>query len=262
MIERIGSIYAYLFGRPAFVLLNKALFYLGSRGLGLKNFRNDALSGERYVLKEHVPSQGAPVVFDIGANTGDWSRMVIAHSPNAQLHLFEPQPRLAATLSQAFVNARVNACGTGDVSGVLDLYDYAELGGSEHATMLPNVIEGIHFGKSSHQQVKIIRLADYCRANEIERIDFLKVDVEGYELKTLHGCGDLILDGMIAKIQFEFNEMNIASRAFMTDFFALLAPKYRLYRMLPSSLLPLDQKTCWINEQFTYQNILAIRTAQ
>jgi FkbM family methyltransferase len=45
---------------------------------------------------------------------------------------------------------------------------------------------GIDYSKS--ETVKLSTLDDYCEKNSIDRIDFLKMDVEGHELKVLKGA--------------------------------------------------------------------------
>ncbi len=44
-------IYASIFGRKCFHKLNNFLFHLSLKGLGIGNYYNSYLSGERYVLK-------------------------------------------------------------------------------------------------------------------------------------------------------------------------------------------------------------------
>ena len=46
-------------------------------------------------------------------------------------------------------------------------------------------------------------------------------------------------------IQFEFNEMNVVSRRFLSDFIELLGPRYELFRLLPDGgRLPLSDGAC------------------
>jgi FkbM family methyltransferase len=167
---------------------------------------------------------------------------------------------LAQQLKERFPASSVSSCGVGDKNAKLTIHDYSDHIGSEHATLLSEVIEKIHHGASRSREISTVRLDDYCRNLKIKNIEFLKIDVEGFEYKVLAGCGDLIRAARVHVVQFEFNEMNVISKAFMSDFFELLRPRYDLYRMLPGGLLPLLENQRWLNEQFTYQNILAIRT--
>jgi len=41
-------------------------------------------------------------------------------------------------------------------------------------------------------QVQVKRLDDYLRTSQIERVDFIKLDVEGAELSVLKGAGEIL----------------------------------------------------------------------
>ena len=62
----------------------------------------------------------------------------------------------------------------------------------------------------------------YCRANAVERIDLLKIDVEGAENLVLDGFWDMFSQGRIACVQFEFGMLNIYSKFLLKDFWDLL----------------------------------------
>src|SRR5882757_4422216 len=97
MLKSVGDIYAILLGWPAAARLNEAFLYLSSRALGFHNYSSPSISGETRIVNERVPRNGAPVVFDVGANNGDWSALVLNANKLAKIHAFEPQPALAAT---------------------------------------------------------------------------------------------------------------------------------------------------------------------
>ncbi len=59
-------------------------------------------------------------------------------------------------------------------------------------------------------------------------------------------------------IQFEFNAMNVFSRAFFRDFWAFL-PHYDFYRLLPDGPVSLGEYSPIFWELFASQNIVAVR---
>ncbi len=221
VLKLVGDIYAILLGWPAAARLNRALLYLSSRALGFHNYSPPSVSGETRIVNERVPRNGEPVVFDVGANTGDWSALVLKANKLAKIHAFEPQPALAAHIAATYPDIAVNNLAVGDLAGVLDLYDYADHPGSQHASLLKGVIDTIHGGTPRVTKVPVITLDEYCGKHDVKRIDFLKIDVEGFELAVLRGAKEMLARGQIEAIQFEFNEMNVPGRTFLLDFMNL-----------------------------------------
>jgi hypothetical protein len=73
------------------------------------------------------------------------------------------------------------------------------------------------------------------------------------------GARQLLRDGKINAVQFEFNEMNIISRSTFKDFWDLLNG-FDFYRLLPAGkLLPIKKYSPAICEIYAYQNIIAIK---
>jgi Methyltransferase FkbM domain len=106
--------------------------------------------------------------------------------------------------------------------------------------------------------VKVDTLDLFCANNEIQIIDFLKIDVEGYELNVLRGAQETLSKNRIRLIQFEFTQLNSAVGVFFKELYDLLSGDYHIYRMLPRGLQKIeayDPITC---EIFAYQNFAAI----
>jgi len=200
----------------------------------------------------------SPVVFDVGANEGQWVSELLAACPSARVHAFEPQKILAQQLEVNYPGVTVNNLGLGNESGVLELFDYADRPGSQHASLLAGVIDVVHQECVKSQKVRVITIDEYCVEKNIKFIDFLKIDVEGFELKVLEGAKTLLREGGVDVIQFEFTHINLLTKTFMQDFYECLSENYSLYRLLPHGLFPFDGSQSWLREQFAYQNIIAI----
>ncbi len=95
-----------------------------------------------------------------------------------------------------------------------------------------------HFGISmdKSEEIKLTTIDDYCKRNNIDRIHFLKLDIEGHELKALKGASQMISRKKIDVIQFEFGGCNIDSRTYFQDFFYLLKDNYQIFRILKDGL--------------------------
>lgn len=258
--KTLAEAYVLACGGPRLARLHTRLFHLSARVLGLHNYESPRLSGERWIIRQRLRDATAPVVFDVGANVGDWSAAVRAVNRRAEIHAFEPQGALATAMAARCPDIRVTHAAVGDSTGSLDLFDYADAAGSQHASVVPGVIDVVHRGRPRQTTVPVLTLDDYCAEHGIAGIDFLKVDVEGYDLQVLRGARRLLAGGKIGVIQFEFTHINAHSRVFINDFAACLGGRYRLHRLLPHGLLPLRPNDCWFNEQFGYQNIVALPT--
>jgi methyltransferase, FkbM family len=204
-----------------------------------------------------------PVIFDVGANVGKYSNLIREFSPSASIFAFEPHPETFKVLQDSANPHRYTAINVAltDSVGTTRLYDYElhdNQKGSEHASLVEGVIESVHGGKSVEWEVQTTTVDEFRARSGTGRIDLLKIDVEGNELKVLKGASQSLEQRQIDIIHFEFTEANMVSRTLMKDFFNLL-PEYDLFRMLPDGLAPLGAYYVPLAEIFYYQNIVAIR---
>lgn len=258
----VSKLHRAVFARPIFRKLNSTLFYLSLHGLGVLNYQNDEISGERYLLRTWLPRVicGPHLVFfDVGANVGHYSEMMLECFPTAFVHAFEPHPRnYSRLLENAFPahRAKCHNIAIGQSKSSLTLYDHADNDGSQHASLHEATITEFHEHSAIGTNVPVETLDEVAEREGVEYIDFLKIDTEGHELAVLSGASRLLRENRIGHIQFEFNALHVFSRAFFRDFRNIL-PDYDLYRLLPKGLLPLDTNIT-LTEIFGFQNILAV----
>lgn len=251
-------VYGYLFARKKFHFLNKALFQLSLRGLGILNFQSAAASGEKHFLRGYLRGIAGPVVFDVGANQGNYTSDVLAVNPSARIFGFEPHPVTFARLSERLAPRGVEvinaACGRAE--GEMKLYDFAA-DGSERASLYQGVIEQLHHKQAREYTVRILDLDTFASERGVDHIDLLKIDTEGHELEVLAGATRLLREGRVRAVQLEFNEMNVISRTYFRDFRAVLEG-YDLYRMVRDGLIPINLYSPVTHEIFGFQNIVAL----
>jgi FkbM family methyltransferase len=228
-------------------------------------------SGETWVLRE-VVAKGCeqvtgPVIFDVGANVGDYSMTLRRFIPAATIYAFEPAKsvfqQLTATISAANAEEYVKPFNFGfsDSERTVEFYSYT-VEGNEASVLssiderLPTQVLDVKTQCSEQIQVRTIDL--FCESEGIERIEFLKIDVEGHELSVLRGAERMLASGAIAMIQFEFGPANIYSRTYFYNFWSLLSGAYDTYRIVPKGLAPIDYYGEH-NEIFLTTNYLALR---
>lgn len=216
---------------------------------------NHSTNGEVWLLEKLARHLGpSPVVFDVGANRGRYTAAVLEEMPAARLYAFEPSSvafaELVATVGRRATTSRV-ALGSEDGERPL----YGDAPGSELGSLVPRDLHRHGLELREVETVTVRRLENVCRDLQIDRIDFLKIDAEGHDLDVLRGA-ESMLGAAIGVIQFEFGGTAIDSRQPLRDFFDLLEPSYRIHRLLPRGLWPLEY-----NERieiFTYANYVAL----
>jgi FkbM family methyltransferase len=261
LFKFILSIYRILFVRKRFYKLNKLMFDLSLRGLGLLNYEDDHISGEEYLFRKVLPINNKLLVMDVGANKGDYASKLREFSPDATIYAFEPHPATFQLLQAEAARHDFQAFNLGfsDVAGKMQLFDrISETDGTQHASLYREVIEDIHQAEVATVDVAISTIDVFIVEQAIDHIHLLKIDTEGNELKVLRGAEKALADNMIDMVQIEFNEMNTVSRVFFKDFYQLLH-NYRCYRLLPDGLLPIPKYRPLMCELFAFQNVLFIR---
>ena len=259
-LQLVIGLYRFLFAREFFYPLNKLLFALSARGLGLLNFEDERASGESHLIRRVLPRlirREEPVVFDVGANVGSYAAAVLDRFPRARVHAFEPHPATFITLERRDSRIVAHRLALGETRGTVTLYDRNDCAGSQQASIYGEVISELYHQDPLPVEVPIDTIDNVVAQQQIEFVDFLKIDTEGHELAVLKGASQTLACGKIGCIHFEFNEMNVVSRVFFRDFRMLLAG-YKFFRLLPSGLLRLGENPLQ-TELFAYQNILAVK---
>jgi FkbM family methyltransferase len=155
--------------------------------------------------------QEGMTVFDVGANVGElsllFSRFV---GGGGKIHAFEASSSAFAKLVKVFeatgrkqviLNHKAVAHMTGTVR--LHVYDDEHLSWSSMADR-PLQNYGIDIKSTHVEEVESVTIDDYCRENNIARIDLLKIDVEGAELQVLLGARNMLQEKRIRCCVFEF----------------------------------------------------------
>lgn len=252
-----------LFGRRKLQGIFEFLFNISLKGLNYGNGGDFKSSGELNVLnfvKEQFKSEKLITIFDVGGNDGCYSKTLSDFfSTKAIIHSFEPSKKtyeMFLEYTKNIPNIIPNNFGFSDVENYQILYTNED--GSGLASIYERKLD--HFGISldKKEEIKLSTIDAYCKKNGINRIHFLKLDIEGHELNALKGAAQMINETQIDIIQFEFGGCNIDSRTYFQDFYYLLKDSYKIYRILKDGLfeMPTYKETY---EIFTIINYLAVK---
>jgi FkbM family methyltransferase len=177
------------------------------------------ISGETQMM-ERLSEYQLNTIFDVGANIGEWARMVKLTQPTADVHCFEPVPQVFKRLVENTIDLAVmpNPFGLSSECEIRDmLFD------DDNDRLTTPCLDLV---RVNPKVVPLIMLDgdNYCRSREIGRIDFLKIDTEGHEYKVLQGFKNMLEGGNIAIIQFEYGYANVLTKDLLIDFYKMLKP--------------------------------------
>jgi FkbM family methyltransferase len=242
-------------------ITNTNLTIIGYKQKGIYKYGNDEITGEKFVIEKVLKNfiVKNPIFFDVGANIGSYSLSLINHFPDSKIYSFEPNPNTFKKIKKDTLqkNIKFHNIGLGSVPGNNIIYDYKNSSGTEHASIYKEVFPEIYNDDSIAGISFVSETIDvFCKLNEINKIDFLKIDTEGSEFDVLKGASVMLANNNISIIQFEFNKMNVISRVFLRDYYELLK-NYNIYRITSKKLIPMPTYETE-NEIFQYQNLLAI----
>jgi len=150
-----------------------------------------------------------PIIFDVGAHRGETARAFTETFPTAQLYCFEPFAESFAVLKEhqiAYPKATLINAGLSDISGVQQFN--VNVGSPTNSLLaLDNRAAKTwgHAGLSPSRQEDCLfyALDDYLAQEAIEKIDLLKIDVQGAEYRVLQGGAKALEAGRVRVLYLE-----------------------------------------------------------
>jgi FkbM family methyltransferase len=147
------------------------------------------------------------VVVDVGANQGDFSKLFLRHCPSATIHALEPVQSTFGRLQQALGSeprVRLHPIAASNQTGTAVIRTFAN---SEKNTLVTELQDSLCIEPTGEEKIKTARLDEFLEQTKLQRIDFLKIDVEGFEMEVLQGCGRYLDPSTIPYIFFEFHRI-------------------------------------------------------
>lgn len=153
---------------------------------------------ESWLCIEALDYRQDPVIFDIGANIGNFMTWMAKYYPQGRVYAIEPQ---RAVFQQLTGNAAIN--------NLYNVYTYnCAIGAHDHVITFqePNYFTTEDFGIFSLVQDKIpiqdgashtidvYALDSFVEHFSVPKVDLLKIDAEGMDLDVLHGATKTIRD--------------------------------------------------------------------
>jgi len=240
-------------------------FFKGLAGFGralnrlYENRNHDVYSnGELTVIKKLSKFEPS-IIFDGGANIGNYSLLINKFHPNAKIYSFEPvkatfQKLKENTKSRSNIIPVMNGLFKENCSQEINIFN-----SDTHSSLFD--IQGLSYEANQKQRIELIRGDDFMRDNRIDSIDFLKLDIEGAEYAALEGFEDNIKNGKIKAIQFEYGYINITTKKLLIDYYNFFeAHNYIVGKIFPKIVE--FRKYEFIHEDFIGPNFIAVKKSE
>lgn len=154
-------------------------------------------------LDKMIQPKDVRIVFDVGANEGNTAKLYLEHFPKATVHAFEPVKSTFNRLQETLGNdprVRLHPVAASDSSGIATIRKFEN---SQSSTLNLRLCDNLRTISHGEEQIETCRFDALIPKLGIERIDFMKIDVEGFEKNVLLGCGDYLRPDFIRFIFFE-----------------------------------------------------------
>lgn len=212
----------------------------------------------------------SPIIFDVGANVGSTLKEFKTWWPDAVVHCFEPQQECWGSLESCAnqftdTEAIINKCAVGSIpndEAVFYSHDITS-GQSGFNKVNTQSLDSVHLHELSEvgddsvkeyedtlnheRSVKIIRADEYMGSSNVNHIDLLKIDTQGFEPEVLEGFGDKLRDVDVIITELMFYDYYERSLSFSDIEKFLLPAGFHLYDINHIAKNPMNGRTDWVD---------------
>lgn len=149
-------------------------------------------------------THGSPTILDCGANIGLATLFFKWLYPNSIIYAFEPEPRTFEILKHnvaqnALRDVRLFNCALAGWNGKVDFFAHPD----NPATSAMSTVR--ERAPGNRTQVDCISLSSFLRQERIQRVDFMKMDIEGSEMEVIQDLDEQHQLHNIAKCTIEYH---------------------------------------------------------
>jgi len=207
-----------------------------------------------------------PIIFDVGGHLGESIIFFNSIFPGSTIYCFEPDSDNFQKLTEHFVSDNVFYFNIA-LSDEVGAYDFYKQDKTHLGSLYPvnrKSKDSIGYAKNALNQkttVKTTTLDEFSTENSINRIDILKIDVQGAELKVLLGAKNTLNNTKCISMEislFDFYGNQKDSFAKITQ---ILSEKgFFLWDIMKISKNPQNFRTDWIEAVYLREEVFAPST--
>jgi FkbM family methyltransferase len=208
-----------------------------------------ARNGEAWLIE--TVGRDVERFIDVGANVGDWTVAVLACSPSAEGIAVEPGAEAVSQLRIRLPESvELVPAAAGAQEGTIAFYETPGAGQGSSAFRA-------WAGDVQHRQVNVVTIDALLARSGWDRIEFLKVDTEGYDALALAGAEAALGERRIDVVQFEYNRpWRQAGRTLAGTIAFLERFGYEVYVLRADKVEAYDYER--FGEFFSYSNFVAV----
>lgn len=173
---------------------------------------------QHYEIKKLLQTD-SPVIFEVGAHEGNDSKHFLKQFKNVRLFCFEPDSRCIEAFEKKITDSRCvltkKAVGsengkvkfypsTGNPEGNVEKTDWNYSSSIKKPENNPEALPWLHFKDAV--EVDIITLDHFVSENNIDRIDFMWIDIQGAERDLIEGGEKALKITRFLKIEYGESE--------------------------------------------------------
>ena len=191
-----------------------------------------------YLLDIILKKKKKFTMFDVGSNeTAEFCNLIQKNylfkkndKIASEFYLFEPNKLLIEKLKKNNKDKKIYNFGLGAIKEEKKFYIHESHVKSSFLKVEQNYFKNINEYQINEEITKIETLDNFCFDNDIEYIDFLKIDTQGYNAKVIEGAKNLIINNKISLIysEIQLSKTYEISESFY-DFEKILKNNYLLY---------------------------------
>jgi FkbM family methyltransferase len=203
-----------------------------------KHSFNELNNGDYNVLHEALgfflskyPTKVSGIFFDVGCNAGSFVKALSSFNITTGIHCFEPHPVLAQKVKEVYPYVIMETLCLGNTNSDITI-NIPELSVGLSSLIYRPVFDQL--GQTIIKfPTKCKTLDQYCKENNIQSINFLKIDVEGAEKMIIEGAHEMLNTHSIIAGMFEVGQTLIDAGTNAQEI-KLILEKYG-YKVIPTS---------------------------